>query len=45
MPDCIIGAVTMKMTSRTSMTSMKGVTLISESEVPMAPFDGREIAV
>src|SRR4030042_1075705 len=33
-PDCIIGAVTMKMTSRTSMTSMNGVTLISERWVP-----------
>src|SRR5512135_3866145 len=33
-PDCIMGAVTMKMTSRTSMTSTNGVTLISESEVP-----------
>src|SRR4030042_1389613 len=41
MPDCIIGAVTMKMTRRTSMTSIKGVTLISESEVPIRPlFDG-----
>src|SRR5512136_3094466 len=37
-PDCIIGAVTMKMTRRTSMTSMKGVTLISEREVPMRPL-------
>jgi len=34
MPDCIMGAVTMKMTRRTSMTSMKGVTLISERWVP-----------
>src|SRR5512139_145216 len=40
-PDCIIGAVTMKMTRRTSITSMKGVTLISEREVPILPlFDG-----
>src|SRR4030042_2685669 len=37
-PDCIIGAVTMKMTRRTSMTSIKGVTLISESEVPILPL-------
>jgi hypothetical protein len=29
MPDCIMGAVTMKMMSRTSMTSMNGVMLIS----------------
>src|SRR5512137_3036710 len=34
MPDCIMGAVTMKMTSRTSMTSMNGVTLISDRCVP-----------
>src|SRR5512136_951330 len=41
MPDCIRGAVTMKITSRTSMTSMNGVTLISESDVPTRPrFDG-----
>src|SRR5512136_1707193 len=33
-PDCIIGAVTMKMTRRTSMTSTKGVTLISDKDVP-----------
>src|SRR5512143_2374365 len=44
MPDCIIGAVTMKITSSTSMTSMKGVTLISERCVPICRLreaDGR----
>ena len=33
-PRCIIGAVTMKMMSRTSMTSTSGTTLISERVVP-----------
>src|SRR4030066_2274187 len=45
MPDCIMGAVTMKMTRRTSMTSTKGVTLISERWVPTClrrEDDGRD---
>src|SRR4030042_1939332 len=41
-PDCIIGAVTMKMTRRTSMTSIKGVTLISERDVPILPLLDRD---
>src|SRR5690606_33478754 len=32
-PFCIIGAATMKMMSRTSMTSTSGITLISDREV------------
>src|SRR5687767_6145726 len=32
-PGCIIGAATMKMTSKTSMTSTSGTTLISASDV------------
>ena len=36
MPCCIIGAVTMKMISSTSITSTKGVTLISESGAVLA---------
>src|SRR5215469_11768509 len=35
MPDCRIGAVIMKITSRTSMTSTKRTMLISEREVPV----------
>jgi hypothetical protein len=34
MPDCNTGAVIMKMISSTSTTSTKGVTLMSDSEVP-----------
>src|SRR5579875_2728446 len=37
-PDCRMGAVSMKMTSSTSITSTKGVTLISESEVCVVPL-------
>src|SRR5687768_4058354 len=36
-PCCIIGAVTMKMISSTSITSTSGTTLISESEVATYP--------
>src|SRR5882672_5338224 len=35
MPDCKIGAVIMKMTRRTSMTSTKGTILMSDREVPV----------
>src|SRR5579864_9539298 len=35
MPDCRIGAVIMKITRSTSMTSTKGTMLISEREVPV----------
>src|ERR1700730_6909948 len=35
MPDCRMGAVIMKMTRRTSITSTKGTMLISEREVPV----------
>src|SRR5579862_1435035 len=35
MPDCRMGAVIIKITSRTSMTSTKGTILISEREVPV----------
>src|SRR6516164_3235994 len=37
-PDSRIGAVSMKMMSNTSMTSTKGVTLISESDVRVRPW-------
>src|SRR2546423_10528633 len=37
MPVCKIGAVTMKITSSTSMTSTSGVTLISASAVCVRP--------
>ena len=37
MPCCIIGAVTMKMISSTSITSTNGVTLISENGAVLAP--------
>ena len=37
-PVCIKGAVTIKMMSRTSMTSTRGVTLISDREVPISLF-------
>src|SRR3972149_7292626 len=36
-PDCRIGAVSMKITSKTSSTSTKGVTLMSESDVCVFP--------
>src|ERR1700674_23546 len=35
MPDCKIGAVIMKITRSTSITSTKGTMLISEREVPV----------
>src|SRR5581483_3643384 len=37
MPVCRIGAVTMKITNSTSITSTRGVTLISESDVCVRP--------
>src|SRR5580658_10016776 len=36
MPDCRIGAVIMKMISRTRTTSMNGTMLISDSDVPVS---------
>src|SRR5579859_7922661 len=38
MPDCSTGAVIIKMTSRTSTTSTRGVMLISASEVWVRPL-------
>src|SRR6266545_3050327 len=38
MPDCRMGAVTINITSSTSTTSTKGVTLISESELWVRPL-------
>src|SRR5579862_1210509 len=35
MPDCRMGAVIMKMTSKTSMTSTKGTILMSARDVPV----------
>src|SRR5213594_3233581 len=47
MPRVIIGAVTMKMMSRTRMTSTRGVTLMSDSAGPKRPppRPGRLIAI
>ena len=40
-PRCSIGAVTMKMTSSTSITSTSGTTLISASDVTTRGASGR----
>src|SRR5512146_1451613 len=48
MPDCNIGAVTMKMISSTSTTSTSGVTLMSASELcvfPLLPVKAITISV